>query len=84
MKKNDLIENYLKVIKESDESDETWDDNVKECLSGVLKSFNDLQYEIDNTAKGSFSNCKTTLELSEYLKSLTEEIKLAAEKIANL
>ncbi len=85
MKKNmktNLIENYLKIINET--SDDTWNDSVKECLSGVLKSFNDLQYEIDNTAKGSFSNCKTTQELAEYLKQLSEEVKLASDKIINL
>lgn len=64
-----------------------WSETVSRILYKPLAEAEDLIYEVqqnDSISRGSYTNCETNKELSQYLKDLAEKLTDAADKIAAL
>ena len=72
---------------DSDYIDDGWDYDYINDTSGLLNTLDDidqLNYEIKNTVKGTYSNAKTYKELGRYIKTLAQRLVNAGEKVYEL
>lgn len=72
------------TISEDNYDEDGWSDKVQLACRQLLDDFDGFAYEIKNCTRGSYTNCKTGLELAEYLRNLLPSIEEVIESIETL
>ena len=67
-----------------DESEDGWGEDVEDILSPVFARAEDLMYEVRNTVRGANTDCETTEDLADYIRSIAAEFEAAADEIDSL
>ena len=74
------------LVEEWDEEDdlEGWDEDRLSNTLDALKDIDKLQYELESTVKGYYSDCHTYEELGKYVKNLAEALIEAVDRDLDL
>lgn len=66
------------------EDEDGWGTEVRSILDLSFAHAEALMYEIRNTIRGAYTDCKTVEELAEFIRELASEFEEAANEIEDM